>query len=325
MRRIYPTSILVDNGFIEAMTQCPWKAYAAFELGRRSAEESAALRFGKHIHTALAYRNRMQFFKGVDVDVEEKQMQLLTNRFTTTPMENEGWRNLNTASLLIRVYNRSPEFNNPTHRYATHPKTGLPLVEQPFMVDTGVTIRGRRLLYIGRIDRVVFIGEHLYIRDYKTTSMLGDNTWAEAQMSEQLRGYCWVVKNFLGMTPMGYCYDVLAVRESAANAEWDPLLEVVRMPARSKAVPITLDTQKFFTNEPPGQLEEWFDNMCSQVETFLWHFDNNKFPRHHKHCRHQYGLCEYFKVCELPEHSRMDCLQSSMFKNNEWSPLYMKR
>ena len=325
MKRIQSGCLLVDNGFIEQITTCPTKADYSFIQGRRSAEESAALRFGKHIHTALAYRNRMEFY-GAKWK-EETQVRLLERVFTSAQMELEGYRNFDSAVKVIRGYNRAPIFNRDDFKIAAHPKTGHPLVEQPFAIDTGRTIQGLRLIYIGRIDRTVRFNEGLFVRDYKTTSMLGDLTWSEAQMSEQLRGYCWAIRETIGEEPIGYCYDVLAIRDSIANAVWDEVLERIIPPptksgAPSKAVPLTFESQRFFTKEPAGQLDEWFENMIRQVETFMWLYCRGILPRHHYHCRHKYGLCEFFNVCSLPERSRAAAITSNAFKDNEWSPLY---
>jgi len=325
MNRFNDGCFLVDNGLIERMTTCPWKTYASVILGRKPSGESTALRFGRHIHSALAYRNRMDFYKAAWK--EETQVKLLEHLFAKTPMEFEGHRNLDSAVKVIKGYNADPMMSNNTHSIMAHPKNGFPLVEQPFAIDTHRVISGHRIIYIGRIDRVMQLPEGAFVRDYKTTSMLGDTTWSEAQMSEQLKGYCWAYRETFGVEPIGYCYDVLAIRESIQNAVWDDVLgKIVAAPTKSgapgKAVPLTFESQRFFTKEPPGQLDEWFENMLQEVETFLWHVDRKIYPRFHKHCRHQYGLCEFFNVCSLPERSRETALNSAAFTTNEWSPLY---
>jgi hypothetical protein len=327
MNRLSDGCFFVDNGLIEHITTCPWKAYAAFILSRRTAGESAALRFGRHIHTALAYRNKMDFYQ--KNWSEETQVKILENRFSHTPLEDEGWRNFDSAVKVIKGYNRNSSLDTIQSKLLAHPKTGFPLVEQPFAIDTHRTILGWRIIYIGRIDRIVKFQEGPFVRDYKTTSMLGDTTWSEAQMSEQLKGYCWAYRETFGEEPVGFCYDALAVRESIANAIWDDVLGKIICPPtksgkESKAVPLEFASQRFFTKEPPGQLDEWFENMLGQVETFLWHVQRNRFDRYHTHCRHKYGLCEFFNVCSLPARSREAALASNAFKMNEWTPLYRK-
>jgi hypothetical protein len=327
MTRFIDNCFLVDNGLIEQITTCPWKGKTSFIDNRRTAGEGAALRFGRHIHAALAFRNRKHFY-GHEVD-EGKQVRILEHHFMSTPCENEGYRNFENAVKVIKGYNTDPMVAADKSTILPHPKYGWPMVEQPFAIDIPKIVRGRRIIYIGRIDRVVKFPEGVFVRDYKTTSMLGETTWNEAQMSEQLKGYCWALKESTGIEPVGYVYDAIAVRESIQNAIFDEVLgKVIAPPTRSgkpgAAIPLTFESQRFFTKEPAGQLDEWFENMLHQVETFLWHYDRNIFPRHHYHCRGKYGMCEFFNVCSLPKRSRETALNSNAFEENKWSPLYRK-
>src|SRR5258706_9092376 len=130
MNRFQDNCFLVDNGLIEQMTTCPWKVYAAQIRQRRTAGESSALRFGRHIHTVLAYRNRMEFYKAKWK--EEMQVKILENRFTKTPLEDEGWRNLDSAVKIIKGYNRDKTMTANSGCIEPHKITGLPLVEPPF-------------------------------------------------------------------------------------------------------------------------------------------------------------------------------------------------
>lgn len=320
MNRFQSDCFLVDNGLVEHITTCPTKANYKYVYGKSTAAESAALRFGRNIHTALAYHNKMQFF-GKEPK-EDVQLRILENRFLTTPTELEGWRNLDSAIKVIRGYNASP-MGREAHIKA-HPVTGLPMVEHPFAIDTKRVVQGYRIIYIGRIDRTTKMPEGTFVRDYKTTSMLGDSFWSEAAISEQYRGYCWAYRESTGEEPIGYCVDAIGIRESLQNAVWDDVLQKVVPPKNSKAVPLSFETERFFTAHPSGQLDEWFENMLQQVDTFLFHLKKNVFPRHHYHCRMKYGLCEYYDVCSLPERSRESVLNSNAFQENKWTPLYRR-
>ena len=327
MTRFQDGCFLVDNSLIEKITTCPTKADFAYGQNRVPAGNQAALRFGLHIHSALALRNA-KLFANVEND-EEEQIALLTKDFTDTPLEDEGWRNLDSAVKVIKGYNACKIFNKSDEHILAHPKTGGPLIEQSLAIDTKRVISGHRIIYIGRIDRIMKLPDGIFVRDYKTTTMLGDMTWSEAQMSEQLKGYCWAYRETFGEEPLGYCYDVLAINESIQNAIFDEILgKIIPAPLKngkeSKAMPLRFESQRFFTREPAGQLDEWFENMLQQVETFLWHHSRGIYPHHHRHCRHQYGLCEYFGVCSLPERSRASALASNAFKPDEWSPLHHK-
>jgi hypothetical protein len=309
----------VDNSKIELITTCPWAAYAAIILRRRPAEESAALRFGGFIHKAVEYRN-ICIALGKPF-VEDEQLKLLSKLFTENPLENEGWRNFDSAVKAIRGYNAFYPPEQEDFKIAKNAK-GEPFVEQPFAVDTGETIRGWRIIYTGRIDvKIERADGSTYDWDIKTSSVLGDTTWADWAVSEQFKGYCWADWKCTGQEPTGYYIDAIGARESIANAVFNPVTGEVQPLGKSKAVPLELVRQPFFTKVPEGQLQEWYENMLLQVDVFLYYMESNTFPRHHKHCVGKYGKCQFYNVCSLPE-KREEALQGTAFKDNTWSPLY---
>jgi len=294
--------LFVDNSLIELITTCPWKAYTSVIRKRRLAGENPALRQGSHVHAALAYRyKQLAYGKTPSLDVENR---ILTKRYEKTPCEAEEWRNLDMASNALRAYNENYPFEPfEVVRYGPH---NLPFVERPFAVELPEVIEGVRIFYVGRIDLLVLTAQGLFVMDHKTSSMLGASYWRDAQMSEQQRGYCWAVKQLLGEEPLGYTINVLALRKPSKTGK---SIEFVR--------------QNFFTAEPPGQLDEWYHNMLSQVRTFLWHWHNDLWPRHHSnHCEGKFGTCPFFHVCELPPASREAALMSAAYEENSWTPLY---
>lgn len=304
---------------IEQMTTCPWLAYASIIRRRRLSGESPALRFGGLLHRVLAYRYRMQWHdKPFD---ERAQIRALQHLFTSTPCELEGWRNCDNAIKAIRGYNSN--YAKEDFHVATNPFTSFPYVEQPFAVDTHKTIRGRKIIYVGRIDlKVVFPDKSTYTLDHKTTSMLGDTFWQDQQMTGQHRGYIWADRECTGTECTGYIVNAIGAKESISRAEYDDVLGRVVPTGKSQALPLELSRQRFFTRVPPGQIDEWFENMLAQVDRFLYNVDCGFFPRHYKHCIHKYGVCTFYNVCSLPQESREHALMSSAYQENEWTPLY---
>jgi hypothetical protein len=296
-----PTSLFVDNSFIELITACPWKGFASGVLRRRLSSEQPALRFGGHIHAALAYRYRMEAFgKQWSEDI---QTRILSTRFGATPCETEDWRNLENAQAVIHAYNE--KYLLETFDIQTGGPHNLPMVERPFACVAG-EVRGRKIIYTGRIDLLIRDGQQCFVVDHKTTSMLGDSYWKDLQMSEQQRGYCWAMREVTGEEPTGYLMNILACRKPTKTGK---AIEFAR--------------QRFFTKVPPDQLDEWHANMLDQVDMFLYHYERGCFPRYHSgHCVHKYGECQFYKVCELPPASRDAALASSAYTDNTWTPLY---
>lgn len=290
---------LVDNSTIELLTTCPWLAYAKVIRRRTLAVDQPALRFGGHLHAALAFKyRRMAHGKKVDNDTFNR---ILSKRFEMSPCFNEEWRDVNMAQQVLEEYNN----HYASEQLHIAELKGFPLVEKPFAVYAG-TIGKRKIIYIGRIDLALYEGPHLYVMDHKTTSMLGDTYWRDVAVSEQQRGYCWALRETFQQEPLGYKMNVLACRKPTKTGKG---VEFVR--------------QTYFTQNPPGQLDRWHSNMLHQVEMFLWHVDRNVFPRHHKHCVGKYGSCAMYSVCEIPDpQSQEDALMSGLYKDNDWSPLF---
>jgi hypothetical protein len=334
----------VDNSTIELITTCPWLAYASIIRQRRPAMESSALRFGGFIHQALELRHRMLWMnqelkasgmttKVSEAEIENAQIKLLSDLFTASPLESEGWRNLAAAVLCIRGYNAQYPLAGQQHLIATNPMNGRALVEQPFACDTHTDIHGLRVIYTGRIDAAIRTHDNQhFVWDVKTSSVLGDDTWADWSISEQFRGYCWALRECTGIEPTGYYVDAIGARQSIENARYDDVMRaVVPTSEKSKAVPLELIRQPYFTQVPPGQIDEWFANMLNQVRWFLSLYGECgdspakwEHHRHHKHCIGKYGKCRFFNVCSLPDPAqRESALTSAEYKDEDWSPLYL--
>jgi hypothetical protein len=318
MTSLTPSHFLVDNSKLELITTCPQLAYLSIIRSLRPSGESPALRYGGFIHRALAYRYR-RIGQGHEWS-EDVQIRILQHAFTKAPCDIEGWRNLDSAVKTIRAYNAAWIADSVV---VAKRSNGLPLVEQPFAVDTGVTLHGRRIVYIGRIDLVLDTSNGLLVVDHKTTSLLGDSFWLDQAVSPQHRGYCWALKETLGQRPMGYEVNAVATRESIVNFDFDPITGRLITTGKSKAVPCEF-ARSPLTTVSDGQLHEWYDNMLCIVDNFLSYVDRGIYPSHKKHCVHKYGICPFYHVCNssLSFDDREAALQSSAFVENTWSPLY---
>lgn len=286
---------MLDNSAVEILTQCPRKALHSIMERRRSSRSQPALRFGGHIHSALAYRHRCEAL-GLKWS-EATQMRILDRRFMATPCEDEEWRNLGIAQKVISKYNLTYAFD-PINIVKIK---GRPLVEMPFAVLAG-EIEGWQVFYSGRID-LAHRTDGIIVRDHKTTSMLGDSYWRDAAVSAQQRGYLWALRAILGEEPLGYEINVIATR---APTKTGTAIEFVR--------------RTFYTR---GQLDEWHSEFLSKASYFLWLLRRGEWPKHEAmHCVHKYGTCEFYQVCELPAAQRAAMLASSEYTTNTWTPLY---
>lgn len=312
-------TFMVDNSMIDLITTCPWLSYAGIIRRRRPAADSAALRFGGFVHEALALR-----YRGASLD---DQINLVQRLFAANPIDVEGWRNCDSAVKTLHAYAEfwKNEFDDLT--IETNPTTGLPYVEQQFAIDTRATVRGRRIIYCGKIDAKLRRRDGLrFTMDHKTSSVLGDrNFWESEAVSAQHPGYVWADRECFGDEATGFIVNALGIRESVLNCE---VVEGVVIPGLtatgkpSKAVPIEFQRQQFYTKVPEGQLDEWFENMLQICDRFLYNVDHDSFPRYRVQCVRKYGLCQFYEVCALPAASREAALMSGAFAENTWTPLY---
>lgn len=287
--------LMLDNSAVETFTICPRKALYSIMGQRRSARPQAELRFGGHLHAALAYRYRCEAL-GLPWS-EGTQMRILDRRFCSTPCEDEEWRNLGTAQKVISKYNL--HWSHDPVDILRH--NGRPIVEMPFAVFAG-RINGWDIYYIGKID-LGHRTDGIIVRDHKTTSMLGNSFWRDAAVSPQTRGYLWALRTILGEEPLGYEINVLATRAPSKTG-----------------TPIEFARRTYYTR---GQLDEWHSHFLAKAEYFLWLLAKGQWPKHEAmHCVHKYGTCEFYQVCELPASQREAMLASTEYTNNTWTPLY---
>lgn len=293
--------IIIDGSATTTYCTCPREAEYAYIKRRKLNVESPALRFGKHIHTALAHHYTLRAFGSSWTEMIHKT---LTDAFTETPCATEGWRNLGQAvevyNAYLREYPGETDFTVAFHN-------NKPLIELPFVLHLGtMSIMGTdyNIHYAGRIDLVVEEAEGLFVVDHKTTSVGGDTFWAAFDLSAPMRGYVYAAQLLTGKPIVGYIVNALFSRK----------------PTRT-GCPIEFGRTRYFTHEPPGQIDEWLKNLYDIVGTFVINLERGYFPRHTNNCKRIYGLCDYHSVCMLPADSRPGALGSARFTENLWTPL----
>lgn len=328
-------AFIVDNSFLE--TICDREKQYARLHNRIPAFEKSALSFGTAIHTALEWRYRHAKNDEVDVFMQSDQDRVLKWQYENIVVAENDHRTLEHAMELMRRYNQryhlEPfnllKYNEPQpctycNGSGEHPdKTpGLPclmcsgtgkneiMAEMSFLVPM-FKHNDLQVLYSGRIDLPVLWDNQLVIIDHKTTSQLGELFEAENHISPQYPGYCWGFERATGRKVDAFCINGI----------------------RTKAPPMKprggIDewwNESFWRSGPdyirPGQLDEWYQNACSLVEEFLWHYSRGYLPRKAKqHCVSKYGKCGYYDVCDLATEKRENELLSDRYKDNDWSPL----
>jgi hypothetical protein len=330
---LHEGAIIIDNSFLELLQTCPRLLEYDRVLRKRTASARPALNFGGAGHLVLEHRYKNY---GADLNdpvevlkCEQEQLDILTKHFNATPNPEDDWRNLNWAvEIFIKRYNS---------RYAVEPfnlltgSDGKPLVEQSFAIPIAAyetkeaggegviypitsldDIRREidvPIIYAGKIDLPVSWDGSIFIGDHKTSSVLGDSVWDDLRVSPQQIGYSWAYWRSTGVMPIGFFVNAIRVRPMPDK------------PKGGHAAWWEENFQRLKEYISPDHLIEWEFNTLSLIEEFLWHHGRGYFPMKRKWCCGKYGRCAMYEVCYTPFKQREELLNTSLFVDNDWSPL----
>lgn len=304
--------LFIDNSFLELLQTCPRSLLFNRLVRRVASAEKPSLSFGSAGHLVWEHRYRHCKNQTPTEEDENNQADILQKFFNENPPPEDDFRNLNWAEeCLVKQYNKHYQvepFN------VLEDEKGQPMVEMSFALPLfeykseffGFPVP---IIYTGRIDLPVLWDGKLIIIDHKTTSLLGDTFWYDHKVSPQQIGYCWAFQELTKRSVSGFCINAVRVRPMPANpkggvaAWWDESL------------------QRYKEYIQPWQLVEWKTNTIALIEEFFWHYQRGLFPAKKKWCCGKYGRCPYYDVCDLPPEDRGVMLSSTLFQENNWSPL----
>lgn len=278
-------------------------------------------------------------------EVEEAQVQLLTEWFDTHPQPSDEWRNAGRAQDLIRAYNE---------KYATESWEVL-AVEEEFEVEVGevvnplINTRAAAAGWVdatipcylaGRKDLVVAWHGGLWVVDHKTASDWGsgdsNSHLDEGRRSFQFRGYAWAEREKqqsriaeLNSHRAHYAPNRIEAGEPFNNPRYNlPLLGTVgnylisrkpyaKPPANGRpALPRNQFHRECYAFEP-SVLDEWRSQFLETARDVLAMWQRGVWPHYDTGCGH-WGRCEFFDYCEEAPERREAMLSSSMFQQKEF-------
>ena len=293
--------LYLDNSQLEHFQTCcrQWE-YA--HVHKRVASESAAQRFGKAVHKALEYRYNEP---GFTVEIDSGTMiQHGLDYLASNPCPTEEWRNGDQLTGLLQLYNKT--YN--TENFHIVKLGDRKFVEKPFDVPLAVfNYKGEKItvIYTGRIDLAVEKDGKLWVVDHKTSSMGGPSTSDTYYMSSQFLGYMWACYHKLKAQPYGYCVNTLISRKPTEKGT-------------GKRFELTRD---WYQKDWP-LVQEWFQNTLQLIDEVFFHASKDHYPMKKVWCVGKFGKCQFYDVCSLPTpESRTLMLSSTMYKDNDWSPL----
>lgn len=165
---------------------------------------------------------------------------------------------------------------------------------QPLPITHPVT--GDPLLYCGRLDMAAKFANGLFIEDDKTTSSLGATWSRQWDLRSQFSGYCWGLRESLGVVPNG----VLVRGVSILKTKYE--------------------TQQAITYRYPWQLDEWLDSTLATIEDMKRDWEQGYFRQTLDHACNEYGGCTFKQVCLFQPESKQGALDL-YFERRLWNPI----
>lgn len=172
---------------------------------------------------------------------------------------------------------------------------GTPAVEHTFKleVDNGVIL-------CGHLDRVVTYGDDPYITDNKTTGhTITAHYFKQFSPDTQMSLYTFAGKAIFGVPVKGVVIDGAQIAVGFTRFE------------------------RGFTFRTEDQLEEWYDDVMSDIERAQQATVDQNFPMNPASCGN-YGGCQFRDVCAAAPSVREAYLKADFVKRKPWNPLEVR-
>lgn len=271
----YPISLPVvppralDSSTLSTFQRCPRKAFYSYWLNRTPVGDNYPIMFGvayhkfrevlelgvvgkldtvddlKHYQRALAVA--LELFPNDPPLGHKKEFLTRQRLIETCEQAYEGWLREKRKGDLIVV-----------------------ATEQPFELKLP---NGEP--YGGRIDQIVEWSRALYIRDFKTTSMMGNTYANQFDPNAQFTGYVWGAQTLSGRTIRGVMVETV-YNTKRTGPEHHPFLS----------------TRTVFA------LDEWKLDVVHTIKQIRDCEEKSYFPKHTTACG-DYGGCVYRECCKL--------------------------
>jgi len=170
-------------------------------------------------------------------------------------------------------------------------ESGKPAVELSFRLQVDDD-----LILCGHLDRVVEFQESFYVMDRKTSSSTISSYYFEGYAPDNQMSLYTLASQIIYKTPVkGVIIDAAQIAVGFTRFE------------------------RGFTYRTKTQLDEWLDETRLWVKQAHVCAESNHWPMNDKSC-HQYGGCEFRRICSKSPEVRDRFLESD-FKKREWNPL----
>jgi len=277
---------ILDNTALSAYMRCPSRYHKEMVLHRRPSGTSAALEYGKCMHTMFEV-----LYKTHDAELAKAAAAV---KYAETLGKTSDYRTLDRAILtfdewIIKWGHPGTDIVQRNERTVGFPET--PAVE----LSTNVMLPIAQIPYAVRIDRVFEMDGAFFIEDHKTTSVFGSTYYDEYELSGQMMGYMRAAGLLLGKEIRGVRINVVATRK--ASTEFDRRI-------------------LYYSKD---QLEGWERNLGVWHNRIQQSLEHNDWPKSFANCSGKYGMCAYASVCSTGPQFEQQALEMD-FDYSPWDP-----
>lgn len=292
--------VVWDATSLDLAQACARKYFYSMVLGIRPKDLSVHLLFGGLYATALEhfYKHRAA---GDDVNLALRKV-VAEAMISSWDYENNCVKTFDdpkkTRIALLRtiiwyVEQFAVETEDGLRTY--HLQDGKPAVELSFSLDFAPSI-----VYNGHLDRVVQMGDELYVMDQKTTGgTIGPYYFNGFSPSNQMSGYSFAGQIILKSPVRGVIIDAAQIAVNFTRFE------------------------RGITSRSKDQVEEWYDSTVSVISAFQHLAESagdreTAYPMNPTACSN-YGGCAFRILCSRSPKVRENFIKSD-FTSHNWDP-----
>jgi hypothetical protein len=258
--------IVWDASSFSTVQACP-QLYRYKLEGYRSKVESIDPLWGSAVHRGMEVLDTHRFYGHSKDEAVSDAVQTILAEFSALGQSTDNKKNMETAIRAI-VWRGEEFYSTDLMKIAALPN-GDPALEVRFEIP----FPGTEFRVSGKIDKVVWWENDLYIVDTKTTkSGLGDWYFNYFAPAVQTTCYIWATRDVLGMPVKGFIVDAI---QTGVNF------------TRFGRAPFTVT---------PSQVDEWLTDTAITLGQVEKYHEIDHWPRNFNSCGN-YGGCAFRGVC----------------------------
>jgi PD-(D/E)XK nuclease superfamily len=290
-----------DSTSLSWAKTCPRLYYYNMICGYRPKEESIHQRFGREYQAALELFDRYRA-EGMD----HTAAQLRTVRYLLKALADyedphpDAKRSvmLKTRRNLVQAVIQHIEHYRDDPAQTVIMANKKPAVELSFrfQLDYG-PITEQPYILCGHLDRVVTLGDGVFVMDHKTSAYtIGSSYFERYNQDNQMTLYTIAGQVVLRSPIKGVIID--AVQLLVGGPKFD----------------------RGFTFRTEDRLEEWMDDLSVHLRTFEQYAAQDYWPQNDTACD-KFGGCRFREVCSRSPNVRHHFLDSDFTQEARWNPL----